>query len=47
MPSYKSVQSATFLSVSSLTIAGIIYLVVTYSLSKAVGIFEKRLAVSS
>jgi len=47
MTSYKSVQSATFLSVSSLTIAGIIYLVVTYSLSKAVGIFEKRLAVSS
>ncbi len=47
MTAYKSVQSATFLSVSSLTIAGVIYLVVTYCLSKVVGIFEKRLAVSS
>ncbi len=47
MTAYKSVQSATFLSVSSLTIAGVIYLIVTYSLSKAVGIFEKRFAVSS
>ncbi len=47
MTAYKSVQSATFLSVSSLSIAGIIYLVVTYSLSKVVGMFEKRLAVSS
>jgi len=47
MTAYKSVQSATFLSVSSLTIAGIIYLIVTYTLSKVVGVFEKRLAVSS
>lgn len=47
MTAYKSVQSATFLSVSSLTIAGIIYLIVTYTLSKVVGLFEKRLAVSS
>lgn len=47
MTAYKSVQSATFLSVSSLAIAGIIYLVVTYSLSRVVGLFEKRLALSS
>src|SRR5665647_469452 len=47
MTSYKSVQSATFLSVSSLTIVGVIYLVVTFSLSKVVGMFEKRLAISS
>ena len=47
MTAYKSVQSATFLSVSSLAIAGVIYLVVTLTLSKAVGLFEKRLAVSS
>jgi ABC-type amino acid transport system permease subunit len=33
MTAYKSVQSATFLSVSSLTIAGIIYLIVTYTRS--------------
>ena len=47
MTAYKSVQSATFLSVSSLAIAGIIYLVVTYSLSRIVAMFEKRLALSS
>ena len=47
MTSYKSVQSATFLSVSSLTIVGVIYLVVTFSLSKVVGVVEKRLAVST
>ena len=47
MTAYRSIQSATFLSVSSLTIAGMIYLVVTYSLSKVVGLFERRLAVSS
>lgn len=47
MTAYKSVQSATFLSVSSLAIAGIIYLVVTYSLSRVVALCEKRLALSS
>lgn len=47
MTAYKSVQSATFLSVSSLTIAGIIYLIVTSTLSRIVGLCEKRLSVSS
>jgi His/Glu/Gln/Arg/opine family amino acid ABC transporter permease subunit len=47
MTAYKSVQSATFLSVSSLTIAGIIYLIVTSTLSRVVGLCEKRLSVSS
>lgn len=41
--SYRTVQSATFLAVPSLVIAGIIYLLVTTALSKGLGIFERRL----
>ena len=41
--SYRTVQSATFLAVPSLVIAGIIYLIVTTVLSKGLGIFERRL----
>lgn len=41
--SYRTVQSATFLAVPSLVIAGIIYLIVTTVLSKVLGIFERRL----
>ncbi len=44
--SYKSVQAATFLSIQPLIIVGIIYLIVTSVLSKAVGVFERRLRVS-
>jgi len=47
MTAYKSVQSATFLSVSSLTIAGMIYLIVTCTLSQVVCLVERKLAVSS
>jgi len=43
MTSYKTVQSATFLAIPSLAIVGIIYLVVTSILSKALSIFERRL----
>ncbi|MDF2677140.1 MAG: amino acid transporter, permease component [Bacillota bacterium] len=43
MTSYKTVQSATFLAIPSLVIVGIIYLVVTSILSKALSIFERRL----
>ncbi|MEL7647515.1 MAG: amino acid ABC transporter permease [Sedimentibacter sp.] len=43
MTSYKTVQSATFLAVPSLVIVGIIYLVVTTVLTKALGLFERRL----
>ncbi|MEA5049861.1 MAG: amino acid ABC transporter permease [Oscillospiraceae bacterium] len=44
--SYKTVQSTTFLSIEPLIIVGIIYLLVTTLLSKAVAIFERRLQVS-
>ena len=43
MTSYKTVQSATFLSLPSLVIVGIIYLVVTSILSKGINIFERSL----
>lgn len=46
MTSYKSVQSTTFLSIPSLTIVGIIYFVLTFVLSKFVGLFERRMTVS-
>ncbi len=41
--SYKTVQSATFLALQSVTIAGIIYLVLCTILSKLVGIMERKL----
>ena len=43
MTSYKTVQSATFLSLPSLVIVGIIYLVVTSILSKGINVFERSL----
>lgn len=43
MTSYKTVQSATFLAIPSLMIAGIIYLLVTSILSKGLNVFEVRL----
>ena len=43
MTSYKTVQSATFLAIPSLIIAGIIYLIVTTVLTKGLNIFERRL----
>lgn len=43
MTSYKTVQSATFLALPSLIIAGIIYFVVTSVLSKGLSILEMRL----
>ncbi|MDD2447468.1 MAG: amino acid ABC transporter permease [Tissierellia bacterium] len=44
--SYKTVQSATFLSVPSLLIAGIIYLILTTVLSKGLSVFERRLQIN-
>ena len=41
--SYKTVQSATFLAIPSLTISGVIYLVVTFSLTRLLGILERKL----
>lgn len=43
MTSYKTVQAATFLSVPSLIIVGIIYFVVTTVLTKAISMLERRL----
>ena len=43
MTSYRTIQSATFLALPSLIIVGIIYLVVTTVLTKALDIFERRL----
>ena len=41
--SYKTVQSATFLAIPSLTIAGVIYLALTFSLTRLLGVLEKKL----
>lgn len=43
MTSYKTVQSATFISVPSLMITGLIYLIVNTVLTKGLTIFEGRL----
>lgn len=46
MTSYKTVQSATFLALQSLIIAGIIYFVLNYVLSRLLRVIERRLTVS-
>lgn len=46
MTAYKTVQSTTFLALPALTIAGIIYLIVTIVLTKLLKIFERRLQAS-
>ena len=46
MTSYKSVQSATFLALESLTIVGIIYFFLNFVLSKLLVLLERRLTVS-
>ena len=43
MTSYRTVQSATFLAIPSLIIAGIIYLIVTTVLTRGLNVFERRL----
>ena len=40
---YRTVQSTTFLSIPALLISGIIYLVVTFVLTRGLNFFEKRL----
>ena len=40
---YKTVQSATFLAIPSLTVSGMIYLALTFSLTRLLGLLEKRL----
>lgn len=46
MTSYKSVQSATFLALQSLTIVGVIYFMLNFILSKLLKLLERRLMVS-
>ena len=46
MTSYKTVQSATFLALESLTIAGIIYFILNFILSKMLVLLERRLTIS-
>ncbi len=41
--SYKTVQSATFLSIPSLMISGLIYLALTFILTRLTGILERRM----
>lgn len=47
MTSYKTIQSATFLSVETLTIVGAIYFIITFIITKIVNIFERRMMVSN
>lgn len=46
MTSFKTVQSATFLALQSLTIVGIIYFVLNFVLSRLLGVLERKLTVS-
>ena len=46
MTSYKTVQSATFLALQSLTIVGVIYFVLNFVLSKLLKLLERRLTAS-
>ena len=46
MTSQKTVQSATFLALESLTIVGIIYFILNFVLSKMLVLLERRLAIS-
>ena len=46
MTSYKTVQSATFLALQSLTSVGVIYFTLNFVLSRLLGILERRLTVS-
>lgn len=43
MTSYLKVNGATYLALEALIIIGVIYLVVTFSLSKLIGAYERRL----
>ena len=46
MTSFKTVQSATFLALQSLTIVGVIYFALNFVLSRLLGVLERRLTVS-
>jgi len=46
MTSYLTVKGKTYLSLESLIIVGVIYFILTFSLSKLVGLYERRLKAS-
>ena len=46
MTSYRTVQSATFLALESLTIVGIIYFILNFVLSKLLVLLERRMTIS-
>lgn len=46
MTAYKTVQSTTYLSLPSLMISGMIYLVINFTLSRLIKLFEKRMRAS-
>lgn len=46
MTAYRTVQGATYLVIEPLIFTGIIYFVLTFLLSKVVGVFERRLQAS-
>ena len=46
MTSFKTVQSATFLALQSLTIVGVSYFALNFVLSRLLGVLERRLTVS-
>ena len=46
MTAYKTVQSTTFLAIPSLMISGLIYLVINFTLSRLIKLFEKRMRAS-
>ena len=46
MTSFKTVQSATFLALQSLTIVGVIYFALNFVLYRLLGVLERRLTVS-
>jgi len=46
MSQYKKIQGLTYLVIEPLLIAGIIYFMLTFSLSKVVAVFERRLKTS-
>lgn len=46
MSQYKKIQGLTYLVIEPLIVAGVIYFILTFSLSKVVAVYERRLKVS-
>lgn len=46
MTTYRTINGVTYLSIEPLIIVGIIYFVLTFTLSKAIAVLERRLKTS-